>query len=314
MASLGLLGKGNVGWLVVGCFVTNLFAATQDIATDGLAVEQLTSNERGFGNGIQVAGYRVGMIVGGSAILAILDQAGWAWALFTLSGLLAALSLPVWLYAERPAAVQAHEKRPLLSFVTSRRMGWWLFVLVTYKFGDALATAMFKPLMVDAGLTLSQIGWVGGALGSVSGLLGAFTGGALVNRLSPQSALLAFGAMSAACVSSYGLWIEHLDLHSFMLLTVLEHFVGGMATVALFTNMMSQCRPGHEGSDYTVQASVVVTSTGAAAAMSGFVAERVGYSALFFVSGGLAVAGALFAFRTVVALGSVQPRAHNLSA
>ncbi len=69
IAVLGLLGDGNVGWLVVGCLLTDLFAATQDIATDGMAVEQLSPRERGWGNGIQVAGYRVGMIVGSSAIL-----------------------------------------------------------------------------------------------------------------------------------------------------------------------------------------------------------------------------------------------------
>ena len=44
-------------------FLTNLFAATQDIATDGLAVELLDEGERGYGNGVQVAGYRVGMIL-----------------------------------------------------------------------------------------------------------------------------------------------------------------------------------------------------------------------------------------------------------
>ncbi len=57
---------------------------------------------------------------------------------------------------------------------------------------------------------------------------------------------------------SYGIWGAHLDVNGFAVLTVLEHFAGGMATVALFTCMMKHCRPGHEGSDYTVQASIVV--------------------------------------------------------
>jgi len=46
-------------------------SATQDIATDGLAVEMLGADERGFANGIQVAGYRVGMIV-----VHVFDDAG----------------------------------------------------------------------------------------------------------------------------------------------------------------------------------------------------------------------------------------------
>jgi MFS transporter, PAT family, beta-lactamase induction signal transducer AmpG len=296
LAALGLLGQGDVGWLVVGCFLTNLFAATQDIATDGLAVEQLGPTERGWGNGIQVAGYRVGMIVGSSAILVLLDAWGWALAMFTLSTLLALLSLPVWSYRERPAPVQPHEEHPLLSFLKQPRVGMWLLVLVSYKFGDALATAMFKPLMVDAGLTLTEIGWLGGALGSASGLTGALLGGVLFNRLTPAKALLTFGSMSALCVLSYGLWGSNLGVRGFAALTALEHLTGGMATVALFTCMMSQCRPGHEGSDYTIQASIVVVSTGGAAALSGFVAEALGYSWLFFIACGLASAAAALAF------------------
>lgn len=46
-------------------FLVNLFAATQDVATDGLAVNMLAFHERGVGNGIQVAGYRLGLIIGG---------------------------------------------------------------------------------------------------------------------------------------------------------------------------------------------------------------------------------------------------------
>ena len=45
----------------------NTIAATQDIATDGLAVELLPASERGLANGLQVAGYRVGMVVGGGS-------------------------------------------------------------------------------------------------------------------------------------------------------------------------------------------------------------------------------------------------------
>jgi MFS family permease len=43
----------------------NLLAAMQDVATDGLAVCLLSSDERGLGNGLQVGAYRVGMILGG---------------------------------------------------------------------------------------------------------------------------------------------------------------------------------------------------------------------------------------------------------
>ncbi len=50
-------------------------AATQDVATDGLAVRLLWESDRGLGNGIQVGGYYLGQILGG----------GWCWFWSTVS-------------------------------------------------------------------------------------------------------------------------------------------------------------------------------------------------------------------------------------
>ena len=66
---LSQLVNERVFILFGGFFLMNLFSSTQDIATDGLAVNQLKENERGIGNGIQVAGYRTGMIIGGGMLL-----------------------------------------------------------------------------------------------------------------------------------------------------------------------------------------------------------------------------------------------------
>ena len=62
-------------WLVgillaalAGVLVVNFLAATQDIATDALAIDVLAPKERGLGNSLQVGGYRLGMIIGGGVI------------------------------------------------------------------------------------------------------------------------------------------------------------------------------------------------------------------------------------------------------
>lgn len=70
-----------------------------------------------------------------------------------------------------------------------------------------------------------------------------------------------------------------------MAVTTIEHFAGGMATVALFTVMMDTCRPNTEDSDYTVQASIVVIATGIAAALSGISAAAFGYAGHFVFAG-----------------------------
>ena len=55
----------------------NTVGATQDIATDGLAVSILKGDQQHLGNMFQVIGSRLGFIVGGGAILWALDWLNW---------------------------------------------------------------------------------------------------------------------------------------------------------------------------------------------------------------------------------------------
>lgn len=63
-----------------------------------------------------------------------------------------------------------------------------------------------------------------------------------------------------------------------------------MSTVALFAVMMQKCRPGHEGGDFTLQASAQVLLAGLAGAASGVLAGAVGYVPLFGMAGALGLA------------------------
>ena len=79
----------------VGFMLLNLVSATQDIATDGLAVDTLVGSERGYANGIQVGGYRAGMVLGGGLLLLVLDRIGLPLAFVVLAGLTLVLSVPL---------------------------------------------------------------------------------------------------------------------------------------------------------------------------------------------------------------------------
>ncbi|NET09397.1 MAG: MFS transporter, partial [Symploca sp. SIO2B6] len=61
------------------------FAASQDIATDALAVGLLEPRERGWGNGIQMAGNYLGAILGGGVMLILLNRLGWTNSVLTLA-------------------------------------------------------------------------------------------------------------------------------------------------------------------------------------------------------------------------------------
>lgn len=85
----------SLRWLLIGIAVVNAISATQDIATDGLAVQLLGPRERGVGNGIQVGAYRIGMIVGGGALLWLFSIAGWRALFVAMSVLLLLTTIPV---------------------------------------------------------------------------------------------------------------------------------------------------------------------------------------------------------------------------
>lgn len=269
----------------------NLLAATQDIATDGLAVEMLARSERGIANGVQVAGYRLGMVAGGGALLIWYERLGSVGTFAVMALLTALATLPVLSLREEPLPAPANPSAPRLAHWL-RRPGskQLLVVLIAYKMGDAFATSMLRPFLTDRGLSLADIGWLLGTVGFIAGLLGALTGGLLVNRLGRKRSLVAFGLLQAATVAGYAyLALANLGDDALYALCGAEHFASGMATAALFTCMMDWCSERSAGTDYTVQASAVVIATGAAGALAGVSAHALGYLGHFCVATVLAI-------------------------
>lgn len=292
----------------VAVIVMNLLAATQDIATDALAVDVLDDESRGLGNGIQVAAYRIGMVIGGGALVAVFDQSGWRTTFAAMAVILAVASLPIAVYREparAPARIVASGYEAALAFISRPRVLPWLAVLFVYKAGDALLGPMPRLVLVDAGATMTDIGTLFGVWGSVFGLMGAMTGGYLAGRIGRVPALVVGGVLHTMLIAAWA-WpsIEGTDLALLGVdvvtaLVVLEHFTGGIATVALFTSMMDVADPKTGGTDYTVQACVVVGTQFLGSFLSGVSAQSLGYPAHFIIAAhvsALGVAVIVYAF------------------
>ncbi len=305
----GVDPTAGLALVLAGVFVVNLLSATQDIATDGLAVTVLQPEERGLGNGLQVAGYRVGMIIGGGLLLVVHDRLGWPLVFVSMAGVLALASVPIGLYREaRPAGVERGGEgegegeggvdwRSLLRFVQRPGGALWLVVIAGYKAGVHFGTGMLGPMLSDLGLSLEQIGLLKGTAGFIAGLAGALAGGALVNALGRWRALISFALLQAVAVAAFALPMLMTPTTGLLYAVVIgEHFASGMATAALFTMMMDAATPEAAGSDYTLQASAVVLASIVAAALSGYSAEALGYTAHFVLSGALALLALLPVF------------------
>lgn len=291
--------RGALQWVMAGTLLSNLLAATQDVATDGLAVELLDDEERGLGNGLQVAAYRMGMIVGGGALLWLFDRAGWTTTFLAMSGLLLVASLPIGLFREPVRPVVPVSVNPLGAlWMAARRPGMplWLGLLMLFKAGEAASGGMLRPMLVDMGLGLDDIGALIGVAGSTAGLLGALGGGWLVTRLGVRAAVLGFGLAQSVAVALWALPAAGYNSWSTLVaVSLAEHGCSGLATVSVFTAMMAACRrdEGQSGTDYTLQASAFVISSGLGASFSGLIAEPLGYTAHFLVCAALSALGAL---------------------
>jgi RhtX/FptX family siderophore transporter len=296
------LGRGSFDVILASVFMTNFLCATQDIATDGLAVDMLDGKERGLANGLQVAGYRVGMIVGGGALLILHEDLGWVRTFLAMALIVVFASLPIALSKEPPRPAHPAGRAPPHFFHFFARRGAWkiLLVVLTYKIAESFAAGMLRPFLADAGMSLADVGWMLGTVGFLAGLLGAMTGGALVNRVGRRRSLVLFGVFQTASVALYVVAARHVPGRvGLSALCAVEHFASGTATAALFTTMMDWSRPETSATDYTVQASAVVVATGAAATVSGYSAGALGYAGHFAVATGIAVLSllpVLFAF------------------
>ncbi|MCY1055900.1 MFS transporter [Nannocystis sp. SCPEA4] len=281
--------------MLLGVLVLNFLASTQDIATDGLAVTILAPQERGLGNGVQVAAYRLGMILCGGVLLILYPWLGWARVCQCMAGAIALTTLPIAGFREPPPEEQ---ERPGLAvfaeFFRRPGMGSWLLAIAAFKLGEAFGVGMLRPFFIDVGLSLSDIGWLTGTAGFIASLVGAMVGGAFVASYGRWRCLFVFAAVQALAVASYAIaaagWRDGWVLYA---LCTFEHFASGMATAALFTMMMDASRPRTAGTDYTIQASVVVLATGVGASLSGFSAARFGYTDHFLIAAGMCVLGAL---------------------
>lgn len=270
----------------------NLTAATQDIVTDGLAVNRLSGKLRGLGNSVQVIGYKIGMTLGSAVLLWLVAQIGWSLAYGGLALSLAVVLVAVWYLREPPgdremATSHVHWHGPrgyvqlLREFADRPGLGWWLATVATFKIGDSLSSRMIGPLLSDRGVALADIGLLTGAASAV-GLVGALAGGLSLLRLGHRNALLLFGTLQALGLAAYLPLTAGAQPPALLgAVMCFEQFADGLATVALFTLMMDACRSHSPGVDYSLQASLLVIVTGVAALSSGMLAEVLGYGTIF---------------------------------
>ena len=280
----------------------NSVGATQDIATDGLAVNILKGNQQHVGNMFQVIGSRLGFIVGGGAILWALDFLNWQSTFLILAIIVLLNTLPILFYREpkhqnmadlklldqtslnqNKIKISRSIRQYLQYFFQSKRMWAWLLVLCSIKVTDGLSGPILKPLLVDLGLSLSQIGVYITMLGAFAALVGAGLAGIVLKYMQRSLALILFSILKLGSLVGF-MWLASLytrqqpiALGLIYLINALEDMFSAMLLVVILTLVMQYSRKQHAGTDFTFQVSLMAMVSGVLYTLSGIVGDALGY-------------------------------------
>lgn len=284
----------NLPWLLLLVFLMNLFAATMDIAVDGLAVDLLELPELGQGNVAQVVGYKAGMLTGGGLLVWASGRIGWEGLFIAMGTLTLAATTVTIIFRERyhrdPKAPSSPLHHPSLrsvlallwESVRSRYAIWLLLFVGTYKLGETMVDTLFKPFLVDVGFTREQIGlWVG-TWGMLFSIGGSVAGGFLATRWRLLSAVAVTASLRVIPLAGeWWLTITEPTAYAVIVVTCAEHFFGGALTTAMFAYMMSRVDRRIGATHYTMLASIEVWGKLPAAWLAGVLADMTSYPLVF---------------------------------
>ncbi len=275
-------------------FVLNLLAATQDIAVDGWAVDLLTPAELGPGNAAQVIGYKVGMLLAGGILVWATAAIGWSGAFVAMASLVALVLVGVVFVREVPGSQASQEgAQSIASVLRTLRLAlmrpgsaWVLGTVATYKVGESMIDAMFKPFLLDAGFTASELGLWLGTWGMGASLLGSAAGGAMAFRWPRLRALQLTAALRllpeiAQCGLAFA--PELLSAEAVIGVGLAENLFGGALTTVMFACMMGWVDRRIGATHFTLLASVEVWGKAPASWLSGVGAEHWGYGGVFLI-------------------------------
>ena len=269
-------------------FLIALSGANMDIATDAYAVELLTPAERGLGNGLQAAGLACGGLIGRGLSLVLIESLGWGTGVALLGLMIPVIAAPGMLRREpppTPAALARARSASVISFLRRSEAPAILLLALLTGLCMYLIGPIVGPFLVDAGLSLAQVGALQGVLGTAAGIAGALTAGASVNWLGFKGAyLVTIGVTLAVALLAAGLAAaEVTNLVPLALMVGAVNFAMMAIFAVFYANVMNWCSAAQVATDFTAISSVFSLTASLGAIGAAFTAHRFGYPAHFIL-------------------------------
>lgn len=304
--SIAFLDLKVTPFLVIGLIIMAFVAsATQDIATDALAVISFSNKDKSLVNSMQSIGGFAGAMIGGGGLLLIYNKMGWHnllpfLALFVLLAIVPLFFFKGGTTADQNLLAKHSMAKPSLNDLSGffKQRGIWkqIVFLFIYYAGLIGTLSMFKPMLVDLGYSIKQIGVMSGVIGTSIGCLGSLSGGFIVRKIGrfKSRILFAFFVLLSALYFVLLLTCMPINIATLHLGISLLWFSYGSATIVVYTTAMDCVRKGYEGTDFTIQTVITHLSGMLMAVGAGKLAGIYSYKILFYVEMFIALASFIY--------------------
>lgn len=286
--------------LALMALVVAFLSASQDISLDAYRTDLLTPEQRGVGSAVWTYGYRIALIMSGA--VALMLAAHWGWhvtylimALLMLVGIITTLIAPEAEISTEliPKSLWSASKDGILDLLT-RKHFWLLFLfIVIYKLGDAFALSLSSVFYLRGlGFSLDQVAWVGKLFSTIASILGILLGGAIMVRWPLYRALMVFGWFQAiSTLMFYWLAIAGKVMWIFASAVFVEHFTGGMGTVAFTVFLMALCNQRFTATQYALLSAIAALGRVYVGPVAGYTIQAIGWPEFFLISFILGILG-----------------------
>lgn len=272
--------------LFVGVFVISLFSSLADIATDGLAIDQLEAKKRYLGNVMQVGGSYLGAVFGGGLFIYVTALFDWQTALFGLALLTLLFSIPtlsLFFNSHNQPYVTAIHTPSLKASFSNPKVRLGLIFITLSQLGTRGGLSMMMPFLVDSGIQLENLGLLVIGGGVITGLIGVVLGGWLIKKSNALKVLLLMTSFEVVAFSFYLAYDLNITGLGWLIAGI--YVVNGVITsakfVALYTLMMDFAAGNQSGVNFSLFQSMDMFIAIVMAIACGVLIDSLGYSAHF---------------------------------
>ncbi|UDL06294.1 MFS transporter [Marinobacter sp. CA1] len=281
--------------------LASLLAATQDVASDGLAADALTGQSLNAANVLQVAAFMVGMLIGGPGVMVVADGFGVRFGLLVLALLMMVCSVPVWVWQEPAAAFAGRHVRASLRQAFQRERGVFMLVLAMIStLAGAVLFALAKLILVDAGWPLARVGVITGVGSSLMIVAGCVLAAWLM-RFAGQWQTLTLGLLLVLVSTGLWRWLalqQDLNVSAVWLATLVSGTGTGVVSVAIYALLMGFAQRGEQpATDYSLYQGCQVLGEILVGSFATALAAFAGYGAAMMLAALLGCLALVLSFR-----------------